>query len=391
MRRAEAWAILWGLIGAAAINTGAITVAALGTTIEHDLGITHTLLGVIQMGFFVGSAGGSLLFGMLLRRVGLKHTAILALSLAIVGSLFSSLPYLVPLMAGRVCIGVAVSIMGMFAGSVVVHAFPDRQHALLNLLHAAFIIGSGIGMLITVPLVSLLGAWWRVPPVLGALLLIPLTGLAALPHLPQSGTSALAGRAALRDVLRQPALYRTAIVIAGYILAETAFILFFPVYAQELGRNRAAAANTIAVFLAGILVGRLFIASTGGPGGGARTTLTLVASSGAALLLSVLSPSLPLATVLLFLGGVLGGPTAPLAISLAVHRIRDHRNEVLALTNLSLCASGLTASVLAGAWSDTFSVRTALGLSAGLFLLCFLPLIGFGQAATRGKEMAPRK
>lgn len=374
-RRPARHALGWALAGAVSVNAGAIFLAAFGAAIERDLGLSHTLLGTLQTGFFVGNAGGSILFSLLLRARGLRATALAALAAGVAGNLLSAVPHFWPLALGRTCLGAAACGMGLCAGSVIVHAFPHRQHALLNLLHACFIGGSGIGMLVTVPLATHLGGLWRAPLAFAGLLLLPLTAFALGPA-PAAAASPTPGLHALLQTARRPALYRAGAVIGGYILAETAFILFFPIYLEQSGRTKAAAAASVAVLLAGLGLGRLLIAGSGGPAGGVRTTACLVATSGVGLGLAALSGLRGGATWLLLLAGLLAGPTAPLAISLAVRHAEEHRNEMLALTNLTLCLSGLVGGVLAGAWCDGFGVQASLLLCAALYTVSFLPLLG---------------
>ena len=389
-RRTQAMALLWGIVTAATIHVGAITVAAFGSTIERDLHITHTLLGTIQTGFYFGNALGSLGFAWLIRRAGLKTAAVLALGAAMAGNLLCSVPQVLPLFLGRACLGVAISGMALFASCVVVNAFPKRQHALLSLVHAAFVCGAGLGMFIAVPLVSLVGVWWHIPLLFAGILVLPLAALGTLGDLRSDESIAVENRQALLAACREPAMWRASAVLAGYILAETAFILFFPIYAQELGRDPAAAARTAGVFIGGIAAGRLFVALSGASTSGVRTVIVLAVSGGAVLLLSVLPWPAPVSGVLLFVGGLLAGPTAPLAISIAVNRARQHRHEILALTNLLLCLSGLAAGILAGVWSDAISVRTALAVSAFLFSISFVPILALRAVPVERPPVADR-
>lgn len=356
-----------------------MALAALGSTVERDLGLSHTQFGILQSAGYAGNLTGSVLFAYGARRYSLKQVALVVLGLLILGNLLSAVPALPLLAPGRFCLGVGNCGIVLFGCLLAVDAHPARQGAFLNLMHGAVSAGGCLGMLVTLPLAGALGAWSRVPLLLALSLLVPALVLlwppppAAHPPEPVSGLFT-----AWLRLVRHPALRRTAAPLFAYILAETAVFMFFPIYIQKAGGfTAAAAANLVALFVAGIFAGRMVVAWLDRPQHTRRLTLALLLAGGAVMALA----ALPLAlhpgagAVLLTLAGVLMGPTAPLAVSLTVKEVGRDREHVLAVTNFMMCLGGLAGGALVGAWCDLLGLRTALLLSAGVFALAALPLL----------------
>lgn len=365
-----------GLPGLILCNFSTALIAALGTGIERELRISHTLLGAIQAAFFVGSALGSVLFTSFVRKRGIKGAGLVSVALLVFGNLLSAVPLFSPIVAGRAALGLAVSGMVLFASSVAVHAFPGRQSALLNLIHALLAGASMLGMLTIVPLADLMGGWIRVPLVLAAITggLFVATALTRVSWTDGSGDGN--GRAEERIRWCDGGLLRWAFLLFAYILVETAVIVFYPVYAQErLGASPAAAARLGALFIGGIVVGRLLAAWFVKDDTGRPLTLVLIVAGGALILLSLTAICRPAAGALLFFGGLLAGPTAPLAVSLAVRHVGHSRNAVLSFMNLLSCVGGFGGALLAGWLSDSLGLQKALLLSSLVFLTSAVPLL----------------
>ncbi len=367
-----------GLPGIILCNLSAVLLAPLGAEIEKDLNLSHTLLGVLQSGLFIGNALGSILFSSLVARRGILSAGMAAASMLVLGNLLSAVVFFAPMAAGRVAIGLGLSGMVLFASSVTVHAFPSRQSALLNLIHALLAGVSMVGMVIITPLAAALGGWWRVPLVLAAasaILLLAL-GTRSVTWTPAPDADSEAAKAPIPWL--SPSLFRWALVFTAYIMIETAVILFFPVYAQtHPGVTSAAAARLGAFFIAGIVTGRLLMAwliKESAPHG--LLTFCLVSGGSLCLLLALPVRCAPAAGLLLFMGGLLTGPTPPLAISGAIRHVGRSRNSVLAGMNLLSCFGGFGGAILTGWLSDTLGLQSALLLIALLFLASSVPLLG---------------
>lgn len=365
-----------GLPGLILCNVSGVLISALGTGIERELHISHTLLGAIQGAFFVGNAFGSVLFTSFVRRRGIKAAGMASVALLVGGNLLSAISLFFPILSGRAALGMGVSGMVLFASSVAVHAFPGRQSALLNLIHALLAGAAMVGMLTIVPLADLLGGWARVPLALAAItgVLLLRTSLTKVSWTDESG----GGSGGSEERIRwwDGGLLRWAFLLFAYILVETAVILFYPVYAQEcLGAGPAAAARLGALFIGGIVAGRLLAAWFVKEEMGRSLTLLLVVTGGALVLLSLPAMCRPAAGGLLFFGGLLAGPTAPLAVSLAVRHVGHSRNAVLSFMNLLSCIGGFGGALLAGWLSDSLGLQKALLLSSLVFLTSAVPLL----------------
>lgn len=364
-----------------------VSLAALGSTIEADLRISHTWLGALQSATFAGNLLGSFLFVHYIRRHPLSTLGLASLAILAVSNLVSSFPALAALLPGRFGMGLANCGLMMFGSTLAIRAWPERQDALLNLVHGTMATGSCIGMFLTLPLARLAGGWGYLPLLVAALLLLPIGmlvvgGRGHGADAAASGTAAsVAGLkpllAAWWRLLRDPAVRRAAPALIGYILAESAVVIFFPLYVQQRCHQSAAtAAVMIGLFLGGIVTGRMAAAWHLGGQDATRLTIALMAG-GATVLLAALWPgystALP-ATMLLAAGGVIIGPVAPLAVGVAVRRTTAGREDFLALANVLLCVGGLAGGALVGWCSDVLGLGFALVLSLVVFALAALPL-----------------
>ena len=84
-----------------------VWLAAMGSTIEASLHISHTRLGMVQSAMFAGNLLGSFLFAHFIRRHTLSVLGLAALLMLAVGDLLSTQPFLATLFAGRFCMGLS--------------------------------------------------------------------------------------------------------------------------------------------------------------------------------------------------------------------------------------------------------------------------------------------
>lgn len=373
------------LVGVLLCGLSVVALAALGSTIEQELRISHTQLGLLQSAVFAGNAAMSFVFSAYLRRYSLRSFGMLSLLLLAAGNVMCAVPAFAALLAGRFCMGLANCGLMLFASTLAVHAYPRRQSALLNLIHGTMAGGSCIGMLLTLPIAAALGAWNRVPLLLAVALGLVTVAVRLTPcQVKTADTSGTSMFASWLQLVRHPVILGSSAVFAGYILVESTVILFYPLYAQkQLGYTPGAAAALIGLFMGGIVAGRFVIAVL--LRGQATTGVTsgLIATGGLLLLVAAMPWMAPAALPVLFVAGLLAGPTAPMVVGLAVHRVGHSRNDVLGLTNLVMCLGGIAGGILAGWWSDAFGLRTALLLSSLLFVVSAVPLAACGRRAPR--------
>jgi predicted MFS family arabinose efflux permease len=365
------------LPGLVLCNLSAVVVAALGSVIEKELRISHTSLGAIQSGLFLGNAMGSVLFAPFVRRCGIKAAGLASMALLLFGNILSAIPLFLSILIGRVAMGSAISGVLLFSSSVAVHAFPARQNALLNVIHALLAGASGLGLMIVVPLSAALGGWWRVPMVLAAISLALLLAITLMRIAWTADSEGGNGDDEERISWLDGGLLRWVFLMFAYMLIETAAVLFYPVYAQEhAGVTPAAAARLAALFIAGIVAGRLVAAWLMKEKAGRWLAMGLVAGGGLLLLLSLVERLQPAVGALLFLGGFLVGPIMPLAVSQAVRHVGHSRNAVLSLMNFVCCVGGAGGAILAGWVGDSLGLQRALVLISLVFWISMLPLLG---------------
>lgn len=357
-----------GLPGMFLANAGAVTVAAFGADIEKDMGVPHILLGVLQGAFFLGNVLGSLAFSRVVAWRGLKAAGVAAVVLLIFGNAFSTVVCFGPMLAGRMLLGVAVSGMVLFASSLGIYAFPKKQNALLNLIHAFLAIASMTGLAVLGPLASALGGWWRTSMALA----VACVGLlSVLVYQKADGVETIEVRGSIEQGWWfDGKLLRWMFVLSAYILAETALVLFVPVLAQNRGGlDMATAARLAAWFIVGIVAGRLLAPWLVPENAGRKLMSFLVLTGGAFLILALTLPSQAPAKVCLIVGGMLAGPVAPLAVSQAVKHVGHSRNAVLSCMNLLSCAGGMVGALAAGWMGDRMGLQAALILCVLVFLI----------------------
>jgi predicted MFS family arabinose efflux permease len=341
--------------------------AAVGAAIERDFQLSHTLFGGVQSAYFAANAAGSLVFTTALRRWRTRGTALAALGLLAAGNLLFAVPSYGVLLAGRMCMGLAISGMVLLGMTFAVQAPPSRHNALLNLVHGGIVGGACLGMLLTVPLARALGAWQRIPLLLAALTAV-LFGGALLPRGGREEAQTAPASVSLAALLRHPFMKAAVFSLFGYIVAEAAVGSFYPLYAQTRGASPLAAANSVALFIASLAAGRFLVAWLAPLERTPALTCGLMAAGGACLVVAMCSPSPSAAVVWLVGGGALAGPTAPLIIGLTIRGVGHARQEILVLANLILCVGGAVGGILTGWWSDRLGLRIALLLSVAVFL-----------------------
>jgi predicted MFS family arabinose efflux permease len=357
------------LLGIGLCGVSLVALAALGATIERELHLGHTQLGLLAGGVFAGQAAASVGFSSYVRRWSLRSFGLGSLALLVAGNLLATLPHFASLLTGRFLLGAANAGIVLFASALATHAPEERQSALINLVHSAIAAGSCVGMFVTLPLAAWLGHWTRVPFLLAAALGLVTLAAAAFPRSVCEGGSA--GGWSLRAwpaLLRRPAVANAALVVAAYMLIEGAVILFYPLYAQQrLARSADTAAVLVGLFIAGIVAGRLVVAALHRGKGTVRLAALLVVGGGLLLAGAVLPWTAAASVPLLLAGGLAAGPVAPMTLAMTVRRVPEARHDVLGLAALVMAVGGVAGSVLVGLWSDAFGLRAAILGSAVVF------------------------
>jgi CP family cyanate transporter-like MFS transporter len=283
--------VLAGIVlSALALRPQIIAIGPLVDAIDSDLGVSHTVTGLLGtipllcMGLFAPAAGP------LSARVGATRAMTLVLlTIGVAGIARAVAPGALGVIALTVPIGIGIAIGNVLAPVIVKTAFADRPLLATGLFAFGIQIGAGAGGALAVPLADALGGWrdsLLVISVVCALVAVAWIPVARAVHMPAGSQrapalpwrSATAWRLALMFACVSMTYYGT-----GAWLAD-AFV--------EHGWSEARAGSLIGILNVTALAGTLLIAFAGDRIGSRRTYL--VGGLGlvlAGLLLAIFAPS----------------------------------------------------------------------------------------------------
>ena len=283
--------VLAGIVlSALALRPQIIAIGPLVDAIDSDLGVSHTVTGLLGtipllcMGIFAPAAGP------LAARVGATRAMTLVLlTIGIAGIARAVAPGAVGVIALTVPIGIGIAIGNVLAPMIVKTAFADRPLLATGLFAFGIQIGAGAGGALAVPLADALGGWrdsLLVISLVCALVAVAWVPVARAVHMPAATQRAPA------LPWRSGAAWRLAIMFAcvsttyygaGAWLAD-AFV--------EHGWSEARAGSLIGILNVTALAGTLLIAFAGDRIGSRRTYLVGgLALVLAGLLLAILAPA----------------------------------------------------------------------------------------------------
>jgi CP family cyanate transporter-like MFS transporter len=333
--------VLAGIVLAAlALRPQIIAIGPLVDAIDSDLGVSHTVTGLLGtipllcMGLFAPAAGP------LAARIGATRAMTLVLlTIGIAGIARAVAPGAAGVIALTVPIGIGIAIGNVLAPMIVKTAFADRPLLATGLFAFGIQIGAGAGGALAVPLADALGGWRDslfVISVVCAVVAIAWIPMARAVHMPAATQRAPA------LPWRSPAAWRLAIMFAcvsttyygtGAWLAD-AFV--------EHGWSEARAGSLIGILNVTALAGTLLIAFAGDRIGSRRTYLVgglgLVLSG---LLLAILVPAAGIAAAVVMGLGI--GTSFSLSMALPVDVAHDGAS-VAATTGLMLLVAYMIAA-----------------------------------------------
>jgi CP family cyanate transporter-like MFS transporter len=319
-------------LAALALRPQIIAIGPLVDAIDRDLGVSHTVTGLLGtipllcMGVFAPAAGP------LAARVGATRAMTLVLlTIGIAGIARAVAPGAVGVIALTVPIGIGIAIGNVLAPVIVKTTFADRPLLATGLFAFGIQIGAGAGGALAVPLADALGGWrdsLLVISLVCAAVAVAWVPVARAVHMPAATQraptlpwrSAAAWRLAIMFAFVSTTYYGT-----GAWLAD-AFV--------EHGWSEARAGSLIGILNVTALGGTLLIAFAGDRIGSRRTYLvgglSLVL---AGLLLAILVPAAGIAAALLMGFGI--GCGFSLSMALPVDVAHDGAS-VAATTGLML-------------------------------------------------------
>jgi CP family cyanate transporter-like MFS transporter len=328
------------MLCALALRPQIIAIGPLVDAIDSDLGVSHTVTGLLVtipllcMGIFAPAAGP------LAARVGATRAMTLVLlTIGIAGIARAVAPGALGVIVLTIPIGVGIAIGNVLAPVIVKTAFADRPLLATGLFAFGIQIGAGAGGALAVPLADSLGGWRDslfAISVVCAVVAVTWIPVARAVHMP-AGT-----QRAPTLPWRSPAAWRLAIMFAfvsttyygtGAWLAD-AFV--------EHGWSEARAGSLIGIINITALFGTLLIAFAGDRIGSRRTYL--VGGLGlvlAGLLLAILAPGAGIAAAVLMGVGI--GCSFSLSMALPLDVAHDGAS-VAATTGLMLLVAYLIAA-----------------------------------------------
>jgi CP family cyanate transporter-like MFS transporter len=369
--------VLAGIVLAAlALRPQIIAIGPLVDAIDSDLGVSHTVTGLLGtipllcMGLFAPAAGP------LAARVGATRAMTLVLlTIGVAGVARALAPGAVGVIALTVPIGIGIAIGNVLAPVIVKTTFADRPLLATGLFAFGIQIGAGASGALAVPLADALGGWrdsLLVISAVCALVAIAWVPMARAVHMPA------AARRAPTLPWRSPAAWRLALMFAcvsttyygtGAWLAD-AFV--------EHGWSEARAGSLIGIINITALAGTLLIAFAGDRIGSRRTYL--VGGLGlvlAGLLLAIFVPAAGIAAALVMGLGI--GTSFSLSMALPVDVAHDGAS-VAATTGLMLLVAytiAATSPVGLGAIRDLTG-----GYAAVMWVLVATAAAGVALGAT---------
>ena len=346
---------------------------------QSDAGI-----GVAYLAYALAYAGGSVLGGQLMERVGrrsilagaavLHGVGIAGLGLAPSWSLF---------VAAMLPAGLGAGGLDGGANGLVLDVYREGRGRAMNLLHVSFGVGALLAPLVVGRAVEA-GVTWETIMLLSS---VPLAGLAvAYAIVPMPSGRRLAdvtsptARAPAGHLLAGPLLL-LGVAIASYVAAEIGVSNWLVRFLEPA--PIATATLALSVTWAGVTLGRLLSSVIADRFDHLRFTIVCIVSMGLAIGAAVAAPMLPLSIALFGLAGVASGPVFPMIVALGGERYPERSAAVGgALVGCAVVGSTIYPPAI-GFLSVTVGLPIAMAGNALLCLVGAAALVAFGRTKDR--------
>ena len=361
---------------------GMMVVPAMGVDIERELNITHASFG-LAIGFFpLGVIAGYLPFLLLSGSKWVDKLIKAGLAALVAANLIAIIPSFWTIALSRFVVGMAWASATMAASLITLRYFEREQNSLFCVVHASFLVGSGLGMYLTPLAGMLLGRWQMFSLLLAGLGFLLLVAACVFPVELKSEKRFSIISTSLNCIF-QKRVVLIILLLSVYCIVETDAAYVFSVYAQlERGLSLAQAANIVSLFLLGIVAGRLVYAFWLRWNPTIRGIAGLILAGCAFFFAAMVFKGYPALAGTMLMAGILFGPVYPLSISLAVSSTAEHKDVIVSAGNIVInifCLAGLFA---VGWIGDQLSLR--FGLAAFCLLLAVLAAsIGFAVRLRR--------
>ena len=378
-----------GCLGFVLIGWSALVLPALIRSIQDGFGQDDAGIGVLYLLYAVAYATGSFASGLAVERIGRRAVLVvgpvlLSIGLAALAAAAAWPAFLV----ASIPMGLGIGTLDAGINGLFLDAFRERRGRALNLLHVFFSLGA-LGSPLVVGRLVEAGVDWRAVLTATAVAGLPLAVLFAAAVMPAgrrqradpaSGRGATAARGPTARRLALP-MVLLAIAIACYVAGQGGISSWLVRFLEPA--PAATATTALALFWAGLTVGRVASARIADRFDHARFTAAGLAVLTAAMLAAILVPVLPVRIALLALAGAAAGPVYPMIMAIAGDRYPDRSGAVAGVLASAAVAGTVVYPPLMG------FVSVAAGLQ--LAMLGAVVLLGSSLAAivAVGRTAAP--
>ena len=194
-------------------------IGSLETWIVKDLSISHSLAGFMQSAFYIGNLIGSLSLSWMFYKFKRKTLGVVAFSLVGFGCLLSGSRFYELFVFGRFLAGFGNSWTIIFFSAVIVHSFEGMKASLLNIFHAAVVVGIALTLVGSRSIAMFFGSWSVLFWVIGGIAF--LLAILLIPHvLPDMRKRERISFADIGRMVRTPILASVFLILTCYVIAQ---------------------------------------------------------------------------------------------------------------------------------------------------------------------------
>jgi MFS transporter, FHS family, glucose/mannose:H+ symporter len=370
------WPPAAGLLGAASfllIGWSGLLIPSLIRSVKDGFAQSDAGIGVFYFLYALVYAAGSLGGGLLTERVGRRTVLSLGAVLHGFGLIaLGAAPSWPVFLLAALPAGLGVGVIDGGGNGLFLDLFKTERGRALNLLHLCFSLGALTAPLVVGRLVEGGAAWQSILMGTGVVAIVVgiLFAVVAMPSGRHHGTAGADGDVAAvapggRRRLPTPLLL-LALAIACYVASEVGVSNWLVRFLEPAPLTQATTA--LALFWAGLTLGRLTAARLADRYDHTRFTIVSAAATGVVLIGAILIPSLPVSVALFALAGFATGPVFPMIIVIGGDRYPERSSAVSGFLGGSAVVGSIIYPPIMGFLSVTVGLTIAM---LGTVLLAF--------------------
>ncbi len=334
-------------------------------SVKDGFGQSDAGIGVFYFLYAVAYAAGSLGGGLLTERVGRRTVLSLGAVLHGVGLIaLGAAPSWPVFLLVALPAGLGVGVLDGGGNGLFLDLFKTERGRALNLLHLCFSLGALTAPLVVGRLVEGGAAWQSILVGTGVVAIVVgiLFAIVAMPSGRHQATATDAPDAAMgvaggRRRLPTPLLL-LALAIACYVASEVGVSNWLVRFLEPAPLTQATTA--LALFWAGLTLGRLTAARLADRYDHTRFTIVSAAATGVVLIGAILIPSLPVSIALFALAGFATGPVFPMIIVIGGDRYPERSSAVSGFLGGSAVVGSIIYPPIMGFLSVTVGLTVAM-------------------------------